>query len=140
MSSNDQIDGEYVLYDEELSPIHQNESILQNVGEYVLAPLDRYIVPTNNDTPATPRPTQVSNQPSLVDENNYSLVTPETYPTARYGVLSSPEKNAGTDKGCARNKKLSVSIVLILVIIGGLAAISVVLTSNKGTLSLIHFI
>ena len=74
MSSNDQIDGEYVLYDEELSPIHQNESILQNVGEYMLAPLEREIAETNNDAPATPRPPKVSKQPSLVDENNYSLV------------------------------------------------------------------
>ena len=81
MSSTEPIDGEYVLYDEEPSPIYQNEGILQNVGEYLVAPLGQENVPTNNDNPATPRPPQVRQQPSLVDENNYSLATPESCKT-----------------------------------------------------------
>ena len=142
MSSTEPIDGEYVLYDEEPSPIYQNEGILQNVGEYLVAPLGQENVPTNNDNPATPRPPQVRQQSSQVDENNYSLATPESCPTARHGVASSPEKNKVADKGCSRSKKvkLSWSIAIIIVTIGGLAAVSVVMTSYKGKLSLIHFI
>jgi hypothetical protein len=125
-------------YEDEPTVVYENESILQGIGEYVLAPEGTGNDPNGNlpETTQTPRQTI----PPIIeddcdDDGHYSLARPGTCPTQGHGVLqiATPEIKPKPKEGFLEKKsvKISAGVVLFVLIAGGVAG-AIVLTHQTG--------
>ena len=76
MSDNQQLKSEYVYYESESTVVCENESVLQDIGEYLMPDQDG----TNDQTPETPRQSTATydNEHILQDIGEYVLPPEDT--------------------------------------------------------------
>ena len=138
MSYNQEFESGVVYYESESTDVCENESVLDDIGEYVLPPQNR----GNNTNSNEPQPsTTPQRSPRQViqdeyDEDHYTLARPTTCQTKSHGVLQNATlENKPTRKdGMFQNKSVKIAAVVIvcIVIVGGLVPLAVVLTHHKG--------
>ena len=169
MSYNQQLGPGYKYYEPESTEIYDNESVLQDVGEYVLSPNDignnpnsesvlqdvgEYVLPPNDignnpnrsepQTPEAPRQSHRQVIEDEYDENHYSLARPNDCPTERHGAPQHPtlETKPPRKEGMfnKKNAKIGAVVVACVVMVGGLEAMAIVLTDQTGIANIFYFV
>ena len=146
MSLNQQLEWGYIYDDDEPSVVYENVSVLQDVGEYVLAPPDTVNTPTINE-PRTPETSSRSNREVFqdqLDEDNYSLAQPNNCPTERFGahqnitLESKPIRKDGRFQ--KKHIKVAAAVLVSVLLGGGVLTLAVVLTLQSGITNIFYFI
>ena len=133
MSSVQKLDSVYVDYELESVVIYENESVLQNIGEYVLSPQDlgKNLNTNEHQTPKRSHPRVIQDE---YDDEHYTLARPNNCPTERYGVLQNAtfETKPTRKDGMFKKKSVRVAAVAIvcLIIVGGVLPLAIVLTPH----------
>ena len=147
MSDDQQFESGYTIYyKSESTVVDENESVLQDVGEYVIAPQDRGHNPTSNELQTPERPRQSPRQviQDEYDEDHYSIARPSTCPTERHGVLQNAtlENQPTRKEGMFTNKNMKIAAVVLvcIVIIGGAIPLTILLTDQQGITNIFYFI
>ena len=146
MSSNHELDSGYDYYEMESVATYENESVLQNIGEYVLSPQDLGHNRNANEH-QTPEPPTRSHPRVIQDEyddDHYSLARSSNCPTERHGVAQNPTfENKPTRKdGMFKKKSVRIALVAMvcLVIVGGVLPLAIVLTPHTGIANILYLI
>jgi len=150
MSDNEELESGIIYYELESSVAHENKSVLQDVGEYVLPPQDGVNNPTSNysdyrlQTSEIPRPSHRNVVQDEYDEDHYSIARPSTCQTERYGVLqNATSENKPTRKEGMFNKqnmKIAALVFIPFITIGVVVTLAIVLTDQKGITNIFYFI
>ena len=138
MSYNQEFESGVVYYESESTDVCENESVLDDIGEYVLPPQNRGNNTNSNEPQASKTPRRPPKQvvQDEYDDDHYTLARPTTCPTKSHGVLQNATlANKPTRKdGMFRNKNVKIAAVVIVCVLiaGGLVPLVLVLTQHKG--------
>ena len=137
MSSVQKLDSVYVDYELESVVIYENESVLQNIGEYVLSPEDLRKNLDTNEHQTPPR-----SRPPVIHEfdDNYTLADPSNCPTEKHGVAQNATiENKPNSNWMFRLRFAAITIVCV-VIVGGVLPLGVFLTPHTGIANIFYLI